>query len=84
MKHETQTQKSAPRRPNENPSEGSIREIKRKWYQIQEKKNIPDRLWDYGIYYVCETENLTVNIPRYSNGRSPLEIITDKTPDVSE
>ena len=31
-KHEIQTQKSALQRPNENPPEGSIREIKRKWY----------------------------------------------------
>ena len=27
---------------------------------MQAKKNIPDRLWDYGIEYVCETENLSV------------------------
>jgi hypothetical protein len=25
---------SAPRRPNENPAEGAIREIKKRWYQI--------------------------------------------------
>ena len=41
-------------------------------------------MWDYRIYYVCETENLTVNSSRYSNGRTNLEIITFKTPDVSE
>ena len=31
-------------RPNENPTEGSIREVKKRWYRIQHKKNIPDRL----------------------------------------
>ena len=31
-KHEIQTQRSAPRRPNENPYEGSIRVVKRKCY----------------------------------------------------
>ena len=29
-KHEIRTQRSAPRRPNENPSEGSIQEVERK------------------------------------------------------
>ena len=51
---------------------------------MQAKKNIPDRLWDYGIDYVCETANLTVNSSRYSDGKTPLEIITGETPDLSE
>ena len=75
---------SGPRRPNENPAEGNIREIKKKWYRIQAKTNTPDRLWDYGISYVCETGNLTVNSSRYSNGRTPIECITGDTPDLSE
>ena len=75
---------SGPRRPNENPAEGNIREIKKKWYRIQAKTNAPDRVWDYGISYVCETANLTVNSSRYSNGRTPIECITGDTPDVSE
>ena len=41
-------------------------------------------LGDYGIEYVCETENMTFKISRYYNGRTPLGIITGKTPDVSE
>ena len=55
-----------------------------KWYRMQVKKNIPDRLWDYVINYVCETENLAVNSSRYSDGRTPFEIITGETPDLSE
>ena len=51
---------------------------------MQEKKNIPDRLQDYGIDYVCKTANLTVNSSRYSDGRTPLEIIRGETPDLSE
>ena len=51
---------------------------------MQAKKNIPDRLWDYRIDYVCETANLTVNSYRCSDERTPLEIITGKTPDLSE
>ena len=51
---------------------------------MQAKKNIPDRLWYYGIDYVCDSENLTVNRSRYSDGKTPLEIITGETPDLSE
>ena len=83
-KYDIQTQRSAPRRPNENPCEGYICEIEKKWYQIQEKKKIPDTLWDYGIDYICETENMTVNSFIYYNVRTPLEIIKGKTKYVSE
>ena len=83
-KHDIRHHTSGPRRPNENPVEGSIREIKKRWYRLQAKKNVPDRLWDYGIDYICETGNLTTNSSRYSNGRVPLECITGETPDISE
>ena len=61
-----------------------MRDIKKRWYRIQTKLHVPDRRWDYSITYVCETGNLTVNSLRYSNGRSPLEIVTGDTPNVSE
>lgn len=83
-KYEIKTHVSGPRRPNENPAEGAIREIKRRWYRLKEKKNIPDRLWDFGIEYICETANLTMNTSRYSKERVPLECITGETPDISE
>ena len=75
---------SAPRRPNENPAEGAIRDIKMRWYRLQAKKNVPDRLWDYGISYVCETGNIIPTSSRYSKGRTPIECITGETPDISE
>ena len=40
---------SFPRRPNENPSEGTIREIKRRFYRILFRSQVPRRLWDYLI-----------------------------------
>ena len=75
---------SGPRRPNENPAEGMIREVKKRWYRIMSKKKVPKRLWDYGLVWICETGNLTVSSSRYSNGRTPIEIITGETPDISE
>ena len=75
---------SGVRRPNENPAEGGIREIKRRWYRIMNKKNVPKRLWDYGLVWTCETGNLCASSSRYANNRSAIEIITGETPDISE
>ena len=75
---------SAPRRPNENPAEASIRDVKKRWYRIQHKRNIPDRLCDYGISWVCETGNVTASGSRYAHDRTPLEKITGETPDITE
>jgi hypothetical protein len=75
----------APRRPNENPTEGSIREVKKRWYRLMTKKNVPPRLWDYGISWVCETGNVIANSSRYADQRTPLvEIVTGETPDITE
>ena len=48
------------------------------------KKNVPKRLWDFGLVWISETGNLTVTSSRYANGRTPLEIVTGETPDISE
>ena len=75
---------SEPRKPQQNPAEGGIREIKRRWYRIMTKKAVPKRLWDYGLVWICETGNLTVSSSRYANNRTGLEIISGETPDISE
>ena len=49
-----------------------------------DEKCIPLRLWDYVMVWVCETGNLTVSSSKYANGRTPVEIITGETPDISE
>ena len=75
---------SAPRRPNENPAEGQIRELKRRWFRIMTKKDVPERIWDFGLVWVCETGNLSVSSSRHCGGRTPIESITGETPDISE
>ncbi|KAI2507356.1 Reverse transcriptase (RNA-dependent DNA polymerase) [Fragilaria crotonensis] len=75
---------SGPRRPNENPAEQGIHEIKKRWYRLMLKKKVPPRLWDYGFAWVCETDNVCANMSKYAQGRTPLEIITGDTPDISE
>ena len=83
-KYEIKHHTSSPRRPNENPAEGSIREIKRRWYHIMMKKRVPRRMWDFGLVWVCDTGNLSVSSSKYANGRTAIEIVTGETPDISE
>jgi hypothetical protein len=48
------------------------------------KRKTPARLWDYGFSWVCETENVCANLSKYADGRTPIEVITGDTPDISE
>ncbi len=48
------------------------------------KKKVHPRLWDYGFAWVCETNNICASFSKYAEGRTPLEIITGETPDISE
>mmetsp|Transcript_17331 Transcript_17331/g.42358 ORF Transcript_17331/g.42358 Transcript_17331/m.42358 type:complete len:358 (+) Transcript_17331:1030-2103(+) len=75
---------SRPYRPDENPAEVGIRELKRRFYRLVIKYQIPMRLWDFVLDYVVDIMNVTVNYSRYSDGRVPLEKITGVTPDISE
>eukprot|EP00980_Cylindrotheca_fusiformis_P019419 scaffold6690_cov88-Cylindrotheca_fusiformis.AAC.1 len=75
---------STPRRPNENPAEAAIREVKKRWYRIQAKTGAPSRLWDFGVNYVCETGNVTASGSRYARGRTSLEVVTGITPEITE
>ena len=55
-----------------------------RWYRLQTKKNIPNRLWDYRISYVCETGNIIPTSSKYSKRGTPTECILGETPDISE
>ena len=41
-----------PERHNENPAEGVIREVRRKWYRTMIRKRVPKKFWDYGMRWV--------------------------------
>ena len=71
-KYDTQYHISSPSRPNENPAEGSISELKKIWYRIMLKNEAPERLWDYGLLWISETGNLSVLSSHYASGRTPL------------
>jgi hypothetical protein len=40
---------SSPRQPKENPAEGVIRAIRKKWFRLMQATNMPKRLWGYGV-----------------------------------
>ena len=63
-KYGTRYQVSSPIRPNKNPTEEAIREIKKIWYRIMLKKKVPEILWGYGLIWIFETGNLSVSILR--------------------
>ena len=75
---------SKPHRPQQNRAEAVIREVKRRWFRQMTKRRVPKRLWDYSIVWVCETMPLTANSSFQLKGRTPLELVTGETPDISE
>lgn len=73
-----------PYRPNHNFAEGVNREIRKKWFRVMVQKNVPQRLWDYGLQWVCDIQNRASNRSRGLEGRCPLERITGEAVDISE
>ena len=69
---------------NQNPVEGSIRELRRKWYRLMIAKRVPREFWDYGMQWVSEISSLTYTTAGSIEGGIPLEIVTGDTPDISE
>ena len=59
----------------------AIRELKRRWRHKMGSRNIPQRLWCFGLEHQAK---LMQFIPRGRNNRSGYEMITGKTPDISE
>ena len=59
----------------------SIRELRRRWHTKMTARNIPRRVWDFGIEYEAK---LMQFIPRGSEDRTGYERVTGKMPDISE
>lgn len=69
-------------RSNQNhKAETEIREVKKKWKLRMREKNVPRRLWDFGLVYIAE---ITSIIARGTNGRPGMEEILGQTVDISE
>ena len=68
----------------QNPAEGVIREIRRKWYRVMIRKRVPTRLWDYGMRWVTDVMSITHTSAGDLNGCIPLSRVTGETVDISE
>ena len=58
-----------------------IREIRRTWHRMRVEMNIPRRVWDFALEDITERRKF---LPRGKDGRTGYEIVTGKTPDISE
>jgi len=73
-----------PNSPFQNRAEINIRELKKRTRQIMHSTRTPLRLWDMCTTYVAELRCLTAQ-PLYSlHGRTPFEVLTGNTPDITE
>ena len=69
---------------NQNPAEGVIRILRKKWFRTMMRTKCPKQLWDYGITSCLEVMSLTQSTAGSINGVIPLEQVTGETPGISE
>ena len=67
---------------NQNPAEGIIQEIRRKWVRVMFCKKVPKDLWDYGMQWVFEIQQRTHMSTHQMDGGVPLEKITGETEEI--
>ena len=73
-----------PERHNQNPAEGIIQEIRRKWFRVMFHKKVPKEFLDYGMKWVCEIHQRTHMRKHKMDGGMHLEKITGKTEEISD
>ena len=69
---------------HQNPVDGVITELHQKLYLTMIKRQVPRKLWDYGIRWVSETILLIHSSARSIEGYIPLTEDTGETADISE
>jgi hypothetical protein len=75
---------SKPYSPWQVRAEGAIRECKKTTRQLMQSTQAPKRLWDFCAVYACEIHSLTAHRHFPLQGRTPYEMVTGRTPDISE
>jgi hypothetical protein len=76
--------RTEPERPNQNPAEGVIREVRRRWFRTMIRKRVPRKLWDYGVRWTTQIMQRTSTQAGGLRGCCPLEAVTGETVDISE
>lgn len=76
--------RTEPHSPWQNRAERTIKELKKMVRLLMHTQRVPLRLWDFAAVYASEVMCRTAQ-PLYSlHGRTPIEIVTGETPDISE
>jgi hypothetical protein len=78
------TTQSEPYSPWQVRAELCIREVKKAVRHAMLKTRAPKRLWDYCTTYQCELRNIIAHPQFNLQGRTPYEVVTGRTPDISE
>ena len=60
-KYEIKGHAAEPNQPNQNPVEGCIRELRRRWFRTMFRTYGPRSLWCYGIPYVAKIMQITAS-----------------------
>ena len=71
-------------RPNYNPAETVIRELRKRWYRAIFCANCPRLLWTYGLPHFAKIMQLTASNASQLDGKTPLGWLTGETPDISQ
>ena len=83
-KHNIDYHVTEPDHHKQNPAEGVIHEVRRKWYRVMVRKRVPTRLWDYGMSWVTDIMSLTYTSAGDINGCIPRSRLTGETAEISE
>jgi hypothetical protein len=70
--------------PWQNRTEVEIRELKRHVRRLMSRTQTPLPLWDFCCQYVVELRNRVARPLPQLHGRTPYELLTGNTPDISE
>jgi hypothetical protein len=74
--------RTEPEHPNQNPAEGVIQEVRRRWFWTMIRKRVRPRLWDYGIRWTTQVMQRTSTQAGGLRGACPLEQVTGETIDI--
>jgi hypothetical protein len=73
-----------PGSPWQNRAKGEIREVKKQTFCIMSRTKASKRLWDFAANYVCDIRCKTARPLWKLMGRTPWEMVTGDTPDISK
>ena len=61
---------------NQNPCEGVIRKVRRKWFCTMIRGRVPRKFWDYGMRWVCKVMQRILAQAVGLGGHTPIESVT--------